>query len=121
MTDSVPLYRYYAGHPKSDHFYTTDASEIGTTTKAQTGNDGYVYEGVECYVYPFIPDSNSNNDSDKSNGHSKDYFLGIGLGFGVLSSLFVFSGLVLFVKNWREYSKVFILVFIYNICYKCVF
>jgi hypothetical protein len=43
----VPLYRYWSG---SDHFYTTNPREIGTTTPGRTGNHGYVSEGVACYV-----------------------------------------------------------------------
>lgn len=37
----VPLYRYYNG---SDHFYTTDYSELGS------GRNGYVLEKIEGYV-----------------------------------------------------------------------
>jgi hypothetical protein len=43
----VPLYRYWSG---SDHLYTTNSREIGTTTPGRTGNHGYVFEGVACYV-----------------------------------------------------------------------
>ena len=34
---TVPLYRYWNGR---DHFYTTSASEIGTTIPGTTGNHG---------------------------------------------------------------------------------
>ena len=40
----VPLYRYYH-EQNADHFYTTDENEIGTS-----GNGGYAYETVACYV-----------------------------------------------------------------------
>ena len=33
------------------HFYTDDASEIGTTTVNATGNAGYRYEGVACQIH----------------------------------------------------------------------
>ena len=48
---SVPLYRYWKGSV-SDHFYTTNAGEIGTTTPGQTGKYGYVSEGVSGYCFP---------------------------------------------------------------------
>ena len=46
----MALYRYY--HPTGNHFYTTNINEIGTGTHGQSGNNGYVSEGIECYVYP---------------------------------------------------------------------
>ena len=49
---TVPLYRYWKGSV-SDHFYTTNAAEIGTTKSGQAGNYGYVSEGVACYVIPY--------------------------------------------------------------------
>jgi len=48
---SVPLYRYWRVS-NSDHFYTTNPREIGTTTPGQVGNHGYQFEGVACYVIP---------------------------------------------------------------------
>ena len=49
--DTVPLYRYW--NPKnSDHFYTTNGmEEIGTVTEGESGNHGYISEGVVCYVH----------------------------------------------------------------------
>merc|ERR1711976_238011 len=48
---TIPLYRYW--HEKNgDHFYTTDANEIGTTSPGQTGSHGYKSEGISCYVLP---------------------------------------------------------------------
>jgi len=47
--DCVPLYRYWNG--KNDHFYTTSADEIGTTTAGATGKYGYVSEGISCYIF----------------------------------------------------------------------
>jgi len=46
----LPVYRYYhdAHH---DHFYTANASEIGTTQVGQTGNHGYKCEGISFYLY----------------------------------------------------------------------
>jgi C1A family cysteine protease len=41
----VPLYRYWNADA-TDHFYTTDWSELGN------GNYGWAYEGVQCYVWP---------------------------------------------------------------------
>jgi len=48
---SVPVYRYWHEGNK-DHFYTTNAGEIGTTTPGQTGNHGYKYEGILGFAYP---------------------------------------------------------------------
>lgn len=45
--DSVPLYRYCNG---ADHLYTTDPNEIGTVVRGQAGRNGYLCEGVVCYV-----------------------------------------------------------------------
>jgi len=47
---SVPLYRYWKEHG-SDHFYTTNANEIGTTTPGKIGNDGYKFEGIAGYCF----------------------------------------------------------------------
>jgi len=47
----VPVHRYWHG-ANHDHFYTSNAAEIGTTTQGQTGNFGYVCEGVLGYVSP---------------------------------------------------------------------
>jgi len=47
---SVPIYRYFGG--KHDHFYTSNAGEIGTTTPGQTGNHGYKFESIAGYAYP---------------------------------------------------------------------
>jgi len=44
----VPLYRYWGN---SDHFYTTNEQEIGTTTPGKTGNHGYKSEGIACKVF----------------------------------------------------------------------
>jgi len=45
----VPVHRYY--HDSShDHFYTTNANEIGTITNGQVGNNGYKSEGVAFYA-----------------------------------------------------------------------
>ena len=44
-----PLYRYWNG---KEHFYTTNAGEIGTITIGATGSFGYKYEGVACYLKP---------------------------------------------------------------------
>ena len=46
---AVPLYRYYRG---GDHFYTTNAKEIGTTIFRQRGSHGYISEGIAGYCYP---------------------------------------------------------------------
>lgn len=48
---TVPLYRYYSA-AVIDHFYTTNAKEIGTTTPGQSGNHGYKSEGVTGYCFP---------------------------------------------------------------------
>ena len=44
----VPLYRYW-NSTGADHFYTTDFSELGN------GKYSWVYELVQCYVYPQTP------------------------------------------------------------------
>ena len=46
---TVPLYRYWKASVM-DHFYTTNPNEIGTTTWGQTGNHGYVSQGIICYI-----------------------------------------------------------------------
>ena len=48
---SVPLYRYYKATGQ-DHFYTTNADEIGTTTPGQTGKYGYKSEGIAGFCLP---------------------------------------------------------------------
>ena len=45
----VPLYRYWSSGA-SDHFYTTNAAEIGTTIAGTWGYNGYQSQGVACYV-----------------------------------------------------------------------
>ena len=52
VAGTVPLYRYYKGSVY-DHFYTTNAAEIGTAIHGQVGRDGYQSEGVACYVIPY--------------------------------------------------------------------
>ncbi len=41
----VPFYRYWNN---IEHFYTTNAGEIGTKTPGKTGNHGYTSEGIAC-------------------------------------------------------------------------
>ena len=53
VKESVPLYRYFRGSGL-DHFYTTKAEEIGTTTSGQAGKHGYSSEGIAGYCFPFI-------------------------------------------------------------------
>jgi Fe2+ or Zn2+ uptake regulation protein len=48
---SVPVYRYWHDHTH-DHFYTTNAAEIGTTSVGHVGNHGYKYEGILGFAYP---------------------------------------------------------------------
>ena len=36
----------------ADHSYTTDAKEIGTTTRGDIGNEEYEYESVAGYCFP---------------------------------------------------------------------
>jgi len=48
--DLAPVYRYW--HPgNTDHLYTTNAADIGTTTPGQTGNHGYSSEGVAFHIF----------------------------------------------------------------------
>ena len=49
--DTVPLYRYCNF---VDHFYTTNAEEIRTIVRGEYGRYGYKYEGVTCYVLPYV-------------------------------------------------------------------
>jgi hypothetical protein len=49
---TVPLYRYWNGKG-SDHFYTTNGGEIGTTIRGHVGRYGYRSEGVTCHVIPY--------------------------------------------------------------------
>ncbi|CAF1461411.1 unnamed protein product [Didymodactylos carnosus] len=46
---TVPFYRY---SNSNDHFYTTNADEIGTTTPGALGRFGYRYEAVACEIFP---------------------------------------------------------------------
>ncbi len=46
---TIPLYRYWRS-AGSDHFYTTNSGEIGTTIPGHLGKHGYTSEGVACYV-----------------------------------------------------------------------
>jgi len=45
----APVYRYW-NPGNHDHFYTTNAAEIGTTTVGQSGNHGYSCEGILGYI-----------------------------------------------------------------------
>jgi len=47
---TIPVYRYYKG-ATSDHFYTTNVSEIGVVVNGASGNHGYVCEGVLGYAF----------------------------------------------------------------------
>ena len=48
---TIPLYRYWKqSSGVTDHFYTTDSSEIGTTRPGRPGRNGYRSEGVACRV-----------------------------------------------------------------------
>jgi len=47
---SIPIYRYW-NDAKTDHFYTSNAAEIGTTHHGHVGNHGYKCEGVLGYVH----------------------------------------------------------------------
>ena len=49
---TVPLFRYWSGGHVIDHFYATNAGEIGTTFKGQMGAYGYVSEGIAGYCFP---------------------------------------------------------------------
>jgi hypothetical protein len=44
----IPIYRY--NKDDSDHFYTTNAGEIGKTHQGEVGNHGYKVEGILGYV-----------------------------------------------------------------------
>jgi len=46
---SIPIHRYWNEQSK-DHFYTSNAAEIGTTHVGQVGNHGYKHEGILGYV-----------------------------------------------------------------------
>jgi hypothetical protein len=48
---AVPIYRYWHGS-QHDHFYTTNAGEIGTTTPGKKGKFDYVFENILGYAYP---------------------------------------------------------------------
>ena len=50
---AIPLHRYW--NPRlQNHFYTTNAKEIGTTTLRRS-KKGYTYEGIACYVPKYQP------------------------------------------------------------------
>ena len=50
-TGLVPFYRYYRAFLGTDHFYTTNGGDIGTTTPGAVGNHFYKYEGIQCRIY----------------------------------------------------------------------
>jgi hypothetical protein len=50
QSDIVPVFRYWL-ESTHDHFYTTNAGEIGTTTAGQTGNFGFKSEGTAFFVW----------------------------------------------------------------------
>ena len=45
----APFYRYFK-EDGTDHFYTTDISEIKTAVPGQTGEHGYTSEGIACIL-----------------------------------------------------------------------
>jgi len=45
-----PVYRYWHA-ANTDHFYTADEHEIGTTHHGQTGKHGYVSEGIGFHIF----------------------------------------------------------------------
>jgi hypothetical protein len=47
---TIPVYRYW-NESVHDHFYTTNASEIGTVVNGAVGKNGYACEGVLGYAY----------------------------------------------------------------------
>jgi len=49
LREGKAIYRYY-NDTISDHIYTTNEAEIGTTIVGAKGNNGYVYEGVLGYT-----------------------------------------------------------------------
>ena len=52
VSNTLPLYRY-KNPTVGDHLYTTDANEIGVVTLGHTGKNGYIYEGITCFVYKY--------------------------------------------------------------------
>ena len=44
------LYRYWKP-AISDHFYTTNIAEIGTSASGLVGHHGYTSEGIQCLLY----------------------------------------------------------------------
>lgn len=60
------LFRYWNGQA-GDHFYTTSWSELGT------GRHGWVYEGVQCYIFP-NPATGSTPLFRYWNGNASDHF-----------------------------------------------
>ena len=50
----APLRRYWKAAGKgSDHFYTTNAYEIGTVFPGLVGRHGYRSEGITCLIYTY--------------------------------------------------------------------
>ena len=48
--ETLPVYRYFNGS-NSDHFYTTNVGEIGTSTPGHVGKHGYRFEHIAFQVY----------------------------------------------------------------------
>mmetsp|Transcript_88473 Transcript_88473/g.229555 ORF Transcript_88473/g.229555 Transcript_88473/m.229555 type:complete len:482 (+) Transcript_88473:68-1513(+) len=51
LPGTVPLYRYWKAGRAGDHFYTTNAMEVGTTTLGQVGLHGYKFENIAGYCW----------------------------------------------------------------------
>ena len=49
---TTPLYRYWQASV-SDHFYTIDPNEIGTTIPGGVGKDDYTSQGIQCLIYRY--------------------------------------------------------------------
>ena len=47
---SVSLYQYWNSKFR-DHFYTVNENEIGTVVPNKVGKFGYVYEGIQCFIF----------------------------------------------------------------------
>jgi len=47
--ETIPIYRYYNPTSK-DHFYTTNAEEIGTVQVGMLGKHNYKMEGILGYI-----------------------------------------------------------------------
>jgi len=135
LANTQALYRYWKGGRYADHFYTTNANEIGSYgNPGRNVKHGYKYEGIAGYVFT-TPRSTSynammgNNENDMDNiinnnnnkpSNNGIYFNGVNVTnlivfiIGIMFAIFVLMFAVCRLSNAglcksqkHNYSKIF--------------